>query len=55
IAIKALNNIASLNSFILTLLIFSTYLRINRDLSPSPDITVRAQAIQKAIKTLQNK
>ncbi|KAF1974518.1 hypothetical protein BU23DRAFT_461241, partial [Bimuria novae-zelandiae CBS 107.79] len=40
IAIKAFNNIASLNTFILTLLVFSAYLRINRDLPLSPDITV---------------
>ncbi|KAF2463314.1 uncharacterized protein BDR25DRAFT_245841, partial [Lindgomyces ingoldianus] len=38
IAIKALNNIAKLNSLIPTLLIFKTYLRINIDSTLSSNI-----------------
>jgi hypothetical protein len=51
-AVKALNNTAGLNRLILTLLIFRAYLRINKDLEPSLDITAQAAAVQKAIKLL---
>ncbi|KZL80728.1 hypothetical protein CI238_11350, partial [Colletotrichum incanum] len=38
IAVKALNDIASPHGIILTLLVFSIYLRINKDLHLSPNI-----------------
>jgi hypothetical protein len=43
--IKALNNIAGLNSFILTLLVFRAYPRINNDLPLLLNIIKRAKAI----------
>ncbi|KAF2639430.1 hypothetical protein P280DRAFT_490728 [Massarina eburnea CBS 473.64] len=49
---KALNDTASLNSLVPTLLVFSAYLRINTDLPPSPDIVARATVIKKVIKML---
>ncbi|KAF2472641.1 uncharacterized protein BDR25DRAFT_219271, partial [Lindgomyces ingoldianus] len=45
IAIKALNNIVKLNSFILTLLMFRTYLRINIDFILFFNIITQANAV----------
>ncbi|KAF1974264.1 hypothetical protein BU23DRAFT_462144, partial [Bimuria novae-zelandiae CBS 107.79] len=45
IAIKALNNIAGLNSLVSILLVFRTYLRINIDSALSLNIITRANTI----------
>ncbi|KAF2468397.1 uncharacterized protein BDR25DRAFT_231708, partial [Lindgomyces ingoldianus] len=45
IAVKALNNIAELNSLIPTLLVFRMYLRINIDSTLSPNIITQANAV----------
>ncbi|KAF2639577.1 hypothetical protein P280DRAFT_402081, partial [Massarina eburnea CBS 473.64] len=52
IAVKVLNNTASLNSLIPTLLVFSAYLRINTDLLPLPNIVTCVTVIKKVIKML---
>ncbi|KAF2637761.1 hypothetical protein P280DRAFT_406601, partial [Massarina eburnea CBS 473.64] len=52
IAVKALNNTASLNSLVPTLLIFSAYLRINTDLLSLLNIVTCIIAIKKVIKIL---
>jgi len=51
--IKALNDIAGLNGIVPTLLIFRAYLRINKDLPPSPEITKRAEAVRIVIRELR--
>ncbi|CAL3966477.1 unnamed protein product [Diplocarpon coronariae] len=52
-AFKAINDSVGLNSLILTLLVFGTYLRLI-DLNPlAPSIIQRALAIQKAIEELR--
>ena len=48
-AFKALNNTASLNSLVLTLLIFGAYPRMAKLDTPSPTVTQRANAVKKAI------
>ena len=48
-AIKAVNNTASPNGLVPTLLVFSTYPRITNLDPPTPLITVRATAICKVI------
>ncbi|KAF2462517.1 uncharacterized protein BDR25DRAFT_249023, partial [Lindgomyces ingoldianus] len=45
IAVKALNNTAGLNSFVPTLLVFRTYLRINIDSALSSNIITQANAV----------
>ncbi|PVI01877.1 hypothetical protein DM02DRAFT_524110, partial [Periconia macrospinosa] len=55
IAIKALNNIVSLNSFISTLFIFSAYLRINSKLLLLLNIVARVKVINKVIYILIKK
>jgi hypothetical protein len=50
IAVKAVNDIAGPNSIILTLLIFSAYLRIIKDSPILLSITIRTEAIRKVIK-----
>ncbi|KAF2707462.1 hypothetical protein K504DRAFT_384503, partial [Pleomassaria siparia CBS 279.74] len=52
IAVKALNNTTGPHRIILTLLIFRAYLRINKDLPPTLDIIVRANAVQKATRII---
>ena len=49
IAVKAINNTASLNRLVPTLLIYGAYLKISKLDPPTPSITERAAAIQKAI------
>ena len=48
-AIKAVNNTASPNGLVLTLLVFSAYPRITNLDPPTPLITVRATAVRKVI------
>ena len=48
-AIKAVNNTASPNGLVLTLLVYRAYLRISNLGPPAPSITERAAAIQKVI------
>jgi len=48
-AIKAVNNTASPNGLVLTLLVFGAYPRITNLDPPTPLITVRATAIRKVI------
>jgi hypothetical protein len=52
-AVKALNDTAGPNGIVPTLLVFGAYPRINQDSPPSPEITLRAEAIQKAMKMLR--
>ncbi|KAI0398658.1 hypothetical protein F4802DRAFT_611451 [Xylaria palmicola] len=52
-AVKALNDIAGLNSLVLTLFVFGAYLRINKNSPPSLTLVQRAAAIQKAMKMLR--
>lgn len=52
IAIKAINNMASHNGFIPTLLVFDAYLQINLNSLPSPSILKRIDAIQKTMRNL---
>ena len=51
-AIKALNDTVGPDGLIPTLLVFRVYPRINFDSPLLPDITVRAYAIQKAMRML---
>ncbi|PVH93148.1 hypothetical protein DM02DRAFT_542151, partial [Periconia macrospinosa] len=55
IAIKALNNIVGLNSFISTLFIFSAYLCINSKLPLLLNIVTRVKVINKIIYILIKK
>jgi hypothetical protein len=48
-AIKAVNNTASPNGLVPTLLVYGAYLRISNLGPPTPSITERAAIIQKAI------
>ena len=48
-AVKAVNNTASLDRLVPTLLVYRAYLRINNLDPPALPITERAAAIQKAI------
>ena len=48
-AIKAINNTASLDRLVPTLLVYGAYLKINNLNPPAPSITERAAAIQKAM------
>ena len=48
-AIKAVNNTASLNRLVPTLLVYRAYLRISNLDPPTPSITERAAAIRKVI------
>jgi len=54
LTVKAINNIADPNDLILTLLVFGTYPRISTASLPSSDIIVRAAAVRKAMKKLNN-
>ena len=49
-AVKAINDLAGLNSIIPTLLVFGAYLRIIKDSPLLLFITERTEAIHKAIK-----
>ena len=48
-AIKAINNTASPNRLVPTLLVYGAYLRISKLDPPTPSITEQAATIQKAI------
>ena len=48
-AIKAINNTASLDRLVPTLLVYRAYLRISNLDPPTPSITERAAVIRKAI------
>ena len=48
-AVKAVNNTASLNGLVLTLLVYEAYLRISNLDPPTPSITERVAIIRKAI------
>jgi len=48
-AVKAVNNTTSPNKLVPTLLVYGAYLRISNLNPPTPSITERAAAIQKAI------
>ena len=48
-AIKAINNTASLNRLVPTLLIYGAYLKISNLNPPTPSIIEQAATIQKAI------
>ena len=52
-AVKAVNDIAGPNSIILILLIFGAYLRMTKNSPILLSITIRAEAIRKAIKEIQ--
>jgi hypothetical protein len=54
LTIKVINNTADLNGLVLTLLIFGTYLRISTASLLSSDIIVRAAAVRKAMKKLND-
>ncbi len=53
IVVKAINDSAGLDRIVLTLLVFSAYLRLTKDLPLSPSITARTTAIHKAIKEVR--
>ncbi|TVY32579.1 hypothetical protein LOCC1_G008614, partial [Lachnellula occidentalis] len=53
IAIKYINNIASLDSIILILFVFRAYPRMTRNLLPLATIIQRAKAIQRATKEVR--
>ena len=53
IAFKAINNIASTNGLILTLLVYNAYLCISENNAPFATIPQRASAIRKAIAEIQ--
>ncbi|KAF1974170.1 hypothetical protein BU23DRAFT_567694 [Bimuria novae-zelandiae CBS 107.79] len=53
IVVKAVNNTASLDELIPTLLVFGAYPRVSIDSPPLPSTIRRAEAIQKAIKALR--
>jgi len=48
-AVKAVNDTASLNGLVPTLLVYGAYLRISNLGPPAPSITEQAAAIQKAM------
>ena len=48
-AVKAINNTASPDGLVPTLLVYGAYLRISKLDSPAPSITKQAAAIRKAI------
>ena len=48
-AVKAINNTASPNGLVPTLLVYRAYLRISKLDPPAPSITERAAAIRKAM------
>ena len=48
-AVKAVNNTAGPNGLVPTLLVFGAYLRISNLDPPTPSITERVAAIQKAM------
>ena len=48
-AVKAINNTASPNGLVLTLLVYGAYLRISNLGPPTPSITEQAAIIRKAI------
>jgi hypothetical protein len=48
-AFKALNDTASPNRLVLTLLVFGTYLQMTELDAPSPTVTQRANAVKKAM------
>ena len=48
-AVKAVNNTASPNRLVPTLLVYGAYLRISKLDPPTPSVIERAAAIQKAI------
>jgi hypothetical protein len=52
-AVKAVNNSASPNSLVPTLLVFGAYSYITNDSPPSPPITQQAKAICKAMKEVR--
>jgi hypothetical protein len=52
-AVKAINNTAGPDGLVPTLLVFGAYPRISMDSPPSPSMTRRAEAIQKAMKALR--
>jgi hypothetical protein len=54
-AVKALNDTASLKGLVLTFLVFGTYPCINTGSPPLPDITQRADAMCKAMKMVRDK
>ena len=54
LAVKAINNTADPNGLILTLLIFETYPRISTASLSSSSIIVRATAVRKAMKELND-
>ena len=49
IAVKAINNTASLDGLVPTLLVYGAYLKINKLDPPTPSITEQAAVIQKAM------
>jgi hypothetical protein len=53
-AVKAVNDTAGPNGLVPTLLVFGAYPRMTREAPPSPSITQRAEAIQKAMKELRH-
>ncbi|KAF7578904.1 hypothetical protein PtrM4_031440 [Pyrenophora tritici-repentis] len=52
-AVKAVNDTAGPDGLVPTLLVFGAYPRISMDSPPSPSITHRAEAIQKAMRALR--
>ena len=54
LAIKVINDTADLNDLILTLLIFGTYLRISTASLLLSDIIIRAAAVRKVMKKLND-
>ncbi|KAI0994393.1 hypothetical protein K3495_g13789 [Podosphaera aphanis] len=52
-AFKAVNDTTGPNGLVPTLLVFGTYPRINNESPPSPSLLKRADAIQKAMKSLR--
>jgi hypothetical protein len=53
-AIKAINNIAGLNSLVPTLLVFGAYPRMTLANPPAPSIIKRSKAIQDVIRELRS-
>jgi hypothetical protein len=53
-AIKAINDTASLNSLVPTLLVFKAYPRITLANPPTPSIIKRSKAIQNVIRELRS-
>jgi hypothetical protein len=51
--VKAINNLAGLNSIILILLVFSVYLRLTKIDPPSSLVTKKAKAIYAATKEVR--